>query len=76
MSLEKNTFEDKISLSFLYKRLKDWIMFLFSNKGIIILGTFCFLFFTVSYNYLKSPIYYARTTFVLDNDNANSGDQE
>ena len=72
MSLEKNTFEDKISLSFLYKRLKDWILFLFSNKGIIILGTICFLFFTISYNYLIKPTYFARTTFVLDNDSTSS----
>jgi uncharacterized protein involved in exopolysaccharide biosynthesis len=72
VSLEKNTFEDKISLSFLYKRLKDWILFLFSNRGIIILGTFCFLFFTISYNYLIKPTYFARTTFVLDNDSTSS----
>ena len=72
MSLEKNNFENKISISFLYERLKDWILFLIDRKGTILLGTFCFLFFTVAYNYLKSPIYYARTTFVLDNDNENS----
>ena len=72
MSLEKNTFEDKISLSFLYKRLKEWIIFLFSNMGIIILVTFCFLFFTISYNYLVKPTYFARTTFVLDNDSSSS----
>ena len=46
--------------------------FLIDRKGMLLLSTFCFLFFTVSYNYLKSPIYYARTTFVLDNDNENS----
>ncbi len=72
MSLEKNNFENKISLSFLYERLKNWILFLIDRKGIIILGTFCFLFFTVSYNYLLSPVYYARTTFVLDNDSESS----
>jgi len=72
VSLEKNTFEDKISLSFLYKRLKEWIIFLFSNMGIIILVTFCFLFFTISYNYLVKPTYFARTTFVLDNDSSSS----
>ena len=72
MSLEKNNFENKISISFLYERLKDWILFLIDRKGIILLGTFCFLFFTVSYNYLKSPIYYSRTTFVLDNDSESS----
>ena len=72
MSLEKNNFENKISISFLYERLKDWVFFLIDKKGIVILGTFCFLFFTVSYNYLTSPIYFARTTFVLDSDNESS----
>ena len=72
MSLEKNNFENQISISFLYERLKEWILFLIDRKGIILLSTFCFLFFTVSYNYLKSPIYFARTTFVLDNDSENS----
>ena len=72
MSSEKNNFENKISLSFLYERLKDWIFFLIDRKGIIILGTFCLLFFTISYNYLTSPIYYARTTFVLDNESESS----
>ena len=40
--------------------------------GIIVLGTFCFLFFTISYNYLVKPTYFARTTFVLDNDSTSS----
>ena len=72
MSLRKNSFEDKISLSFLYERLKDWILFLFSKWGTIVLGTLCILFFTISYNYLVKPTYFARTTFVLDNDSTNS----
>ena len=72
MSSEKNNFENTISLSFLYQRLKDWIFFLIDRRGIIILGTFCLSFFTISYNYLTSPIYYARTTFVLDNESESS----
>ena len=72
MSLEKNSLENKISLSFLYQRLKDWVLFLISNKGIIILGSFCILFFTISYNYITKPTYFARTTFVLDNDDTSS----
>jgi hypothetical protein len=72
VSSEKNNFENKISLSFLYERLKDWISFLIDRRGLIILGTFCLLFFTISYNYLTSPIYYARTTFVLDNESESS----
>ena len=72
MSLKKNSFEDKISLSFLYERLRDWILFLFSKWGTIVLGTLCILFFTISYNYLVKPTYFARTTFVLDNDSTSS----
>jgi len=72
MSLRENSFEDKISLSFLYERLKDWILFLFSKWGTIVLGTICILFFTISYNYLVKPTYFARTTFVLDNDSTSS----
>jgi len=72
MSLSKNSFEDKISLSFLYERFKDWILFLFSKWGTIVLGTLCILFFTISYNYLVKPTYFARTTFVLDNDSTSS----
>ena len=72
MSLRENSFEDKISLSFLYERLKDWILFLFSKWGTIVLGTLCVLFFTISYNYLVKPTYFARTTFVLDNDSTSS----
>ena len=72
MSLRKNSFEDKISINFLYERLKDWILFLFSKWGTIVLGTICILFFTISYNYLVKPTYFARTTFVLDNDSTSS----
>ena len=72
MSLEKNSFENKISISFLYERLKDWALFLISNKGIIVLGSFCILFFTISYNYIIKPTYFARTTFVLDNNDTSS----
>ena len=70
--MRKNSFEDKISLIFLYERLKDWILFLFSKRGTIVLGTLCILFFTISYNYLVKPTYFARTTFVLDNDSTSS----
>ena len=72
MSLRKNSFEDKISLIFLYERLKDWILFLFSKRGTIVSGTLCILFFTISYNYIVKPTYFARTTFVLDKDSTSS----
>ena len=71
MSIQENNFEEeKISLSFLILGFKDWIRFLFHKKNLIIYGTISVLFFTISSNYLISPIHYARTTFVLDNENS------
>jgi len=67
---ENNLEEEKISLSFLIHGFKDWLRFLFSKTNLIIYGTISVLFFTISYNYLISPIHYARTTFVLDNENS------
>ena len=66
----ENIEEEKISLSFLFQSFKDWISFLISKKNLIFLGTLSILFFTISYNYLINPVYYARTTFVLDNENS------
>ena len=71
MSIQENNLEEeKISLSFLIHGFKDWLRFLFSKTNLIIYGTISVLFFTISYNYLISPIHYARTTFVLDNENS------
>lgn len=44
--------------------------FLKSQKNQIILSSISVLFFTISFNYLTKPIYYAQTSFVLDNDNS------
>ena len=71
MSNQENNFqEERISLSFLIHGFKDWLRFLFSKINLIIYGSIIVLFFTISYNYLISPIHYARTTFVLDNENS------
>ena len=71
MSIQENNFEEeKISISFLILGFKDWLRFLFYKKNLIIYGTISVLFFTISSNYLISPIHYARTTFVLDNENS------
>lgn len=70
MKYKNNHVEEKISLSFLVNGLKDWLGFLFSKTNLITYGTLSVLFFTISYNYLISPVYYARTTFVLDNENS------
>ena len=70
MKYKNNHVEEKISLSFLVNGFKDWLGFLFSKTNLITYGTLSVLFFTISYNYLISPVYYARTTFVLDNENS------
>ena len=71
MSIQENNFEDeRISLNFLIKGFIEWITFLFSKSNQIIFGTVSVLFFTICSNYLISPVHYARTTFVLDNENS------
>ena len=72
MSSENNYSNDQISLSFLVNGLKNWVSFLFDKKNFIVLVTSSILFFTISFNYLLSPVHYARTTFVLDNDSTSS----
>ena len=67
---ENNIEEEKISLIFLIQSLKDWFNFLISKKNQIIFGSIIVLFFTICSNYLISPVHYARTTFVLDNENS------
>ena len=70
MKDKNNHVEEKISLSFLVSGFNDWLSFLLSKTNLIIYGTVSVLFFTISYNYLISPVHYARTTFVLDNENS------
>ena len=71
MSNQENNFqEERISLSLLVESFKEWFNFLVSKTNQIIFGSIIVLFFTISYNYLISPIHYARTTFVLDNENS------
>jgi hypothetical protein len=69
-NLENNFQEERISLSLLVESFKEWFNFLVSKTNQIIFGSIIVLFFTISYNYLISPIHYARTTFVLDNENS------
>ena len=68
--IKENFHEEKISVSFLIQRFKDWISFLIFKKHLIFFVTISILFLTISYNYLINPVYYARTTFVLDNENS------
>ena len=68
MSEKNNHIEESISISFIVDSIKDWISFIFSKRKIIIRGTIIIMILIISYNYIKSPVHYARTTFVLDND--------
>ena len=71
MSNQENNFQDeRISLGFLIQGFKEWLNFLVSKKNQIIFGSLTILFFTICSNYLISPVHYARTTFVLDNENS------
>jgi hypothetical protein len=66
---EKNKhIEESISISFIVDSIKDWVSFIFSKRKIVIRGTIIIMILIISYNYIKSPVHYARTTFVLDND--------
>lgn len=68
MSEKNDHIEESISISFIVDSIKDWVSFIFSKKRIIIRGTIIIMILIISYNYIKSPVHYARTTFVLDND--------
>ena len=68
MSEKNKHIEESISISFIVDSIKDWISFIFSKRKIIIRGTIIIMILIISYNYIKSPVHYARTTFVLDND--------
>jgi hypothetical protein len=60
--------EEKISLKNLFQGLKEWLVFIMDQRKKIVYGTLITLVLLFSYNYLKSPIYYANTSFVLEND--------
>ena len=61
---------EEFSVRFLINRISDFFSFLKSHKNQIILSSICVLFFTISFNYLIKPKYFAQTSFVLDNDNS------
>jgi len=60
--------EEKISLKNMFQGFKEWLMFIMDNRRKIVYGTLIILVLPLSYNYLKSPLYYANTSFVLEND--------
>ena len=60
--------EEKISLKNLFQGFKEWLVFIMNKRKKIVYGTLTILVLSLSYNYLKSPVYYANTSFVLEND--------
>ena len=63
---------DDFTVKGLLNNLRSWFSFLsFKIKDIIKLS-FLFLLLTLAYNYIKSPIHYARTSFVLDSESSSN----
>ena len=60
--------EEKISLKNVFQGFKEWLVFIIDKRKTIVYGTLITLVLPLSYNYLKSPVYYANTSFVLEND--------
>ncbi len=63
---------ESFSLLHLINSIKSWFYYLFSNLKKIITITSIFLTFVLLYNYIKSPVHYARTTFVLDSESSSN----
>ncbi len=69
MQSENNMPEaEKISLKNVFQGFKEWLVFIMDQRKKIVYGTLIILALALSYNYLKSPVYYANTSFVLEND--------
>ena len=63
---------ESFSLLNLINSVKNLFFHLLSNlRGIVTITSF-FLAITLLYNYAKSPIHYARTTFVLDSESSSN----
>ena len=63
---------DNFSFKGLINNLSDWISFLLSKSKNILKLSIIFLVLTLAYNYIKSPIHYARTSFVLDSESSSN----
>ena len=63
---------DEFSVKGLLKNLSDWISFLLSETKNILKLALVFLVLTLAYNYIKSPVHYARTSFVLDSESSSN----
>ena len=60
--------EEKISLKNVLQGFNEWLVFIMDKRKIIVYSTLITLILPLTYNYLKSPVYYANTSFVLEND--------
>lgn len=60
--------EEKISLGSLIRAFLDWVGFILSKWLRIAVGVIIILGLTLAYNYLKTPIHFAKTSFVLENE--------
>jgi hypothetical protein len=70
LSDKNNYIEENISISYIIDGIKGWFRFMFSKARVIIVGTLIIMICIFSHNYIITPVHYARTTFVLDNDSS------
>ena len=63
---------DDFSLKALLETIKNWLSFLLTKSKDILKFSFLILLITLAYNYIKSPIHYARTSFVLDSESSSN----
>ena len=63
---------ESFSLLNLINSVKNWFFYLISNLRGIVTITSIFLAINLLYNYVKSPVHYARTTFVLDSESSSN----
>tara|TARA_B100001059_G_scaffold235416_1_gene280932 strand:+ start:8748 stop:9812 length:1065 start_codon:yes stop_codon:yes gene_type:complete len=68
----KNEQFDDFSLKALLDNIKNWSSFMKNKSKEVIQFSFLFLLLLLTYNYIKSPIHYAKTTFVLDSQSSSS----
>ena len=63
---------DDFSVKSLLDNLRVWISFLLTKTKDIFRLSIMFLVLTLGYNYIMSPIHYARTSFVLDSESSSN----
>ncbi len=66
--------EEKVSLAYLITSIRDWFKLILSKWRVIGFGALFFLGITVLYNYLKPKVYFAKTSFVLENASEGLGE--